>query len=653
MLIILADTTGETDVHINDWMENQNLAIYKEMVCIEVRMLTHTNFFFLHYKNCKDIAKSSTLVKKHKTENIANIDKVKYDENRSISCDTKVHGLSEENKMVEKNMQEIQSSPDADLSKNISVKKRSKGPRELVMLLEKLKELAVKTSTENISCSEIDRDFKNNAEQSSSSVEINVKQEVNDSNSERDSIREYSNMEFSPKDSDDEESNQKNYFGTFRSLLGGNGSMKPFDWSKIKETDSPDPTATDMSHKNLNRDKKRASNEIKDKLELQNQENKPAPRKCFLNAVYNSIKNNEDEYWLPRGNIDYEDRNMSQSVAKLRTRMEMDNDKCTMVTIKKKRLEALCEGRQSRYISKSNTNNITVTESDGTDFSKDLVPKKAFNKDNKNTNSITEIYVNQKIDRNVASNNEYKLVSSSTNDTEQDKLKYTSECNVDNSESIMYKKCIQDRNQNFTNTKESFINEPIQSFPGKSAPDGPNDIMPSLDNQQNVMTTCLNSLHNFTKPTFTLESLNSHKSDNSSESQTNISQENSIIPSSASERPAIKRFGIHIQVPKVLEQLSKIQNMTKNVELHSSDSSSSESNHENKTSSGDSNCTSVICNSDDANKSEEPIPVVNDLNIDSDESEFDCYVGPEDLSAFMTQYGPKIKKMLEDKSKKL
>lgn len=400
MMVILSDTSEEEDVHINDWLIKEKLARCGKMV----RMCEHLPY--LHYLACNNITmQSSTSVPIAYLElsdivsDRVSVDEARHDRDQSVPCSNEAHKLCNdvkseniESKTVETShnvpsnkkvlLQMLRNVNSADALKSSDTKSQStdcskneklRGPKKLIKLLETLKTSNITSnSNASISAPKPNHDFKDNAQQIDSDMKTiqnngNVKHytldmEFKDSdkdNNENVKNGEYDgwNMSFVLRDSDNEENNEKD-FGTFRSLYGGHGLMEPFDWSLIKENGHSLPKTVVTSHNNLDIIEEYKNNITENESgshKLNNLENKSSS----ANPYFLNMTRKEEEYYLPEKNIDYDFKNVSQSVARLRNRMEVHNDKYTTVIMPGDILEKLCNNTQSQNpTSSSDTNTI-------------------------------------------------------------------------------------------------------------------------------------------------------------------------------------------------------------------------------------------------------------------------------------------------------
>ncbi|XP_029160285.1 uncharacterized protein LOC114932280 [Nylanderia fulva] len=220
------------------------------------------------------------------------------------------------------------------------------------------------------------------------------------------------NMNFALRDSDNEENNKKD-FGTFRSLYGGHGLMEPFDWSIIKENGHSTSKTIVTSHNNLDiEEHKSNTTEDESKSHKLNHLEKPASATpYFLN-----ITRKEEEYYLPEKNIDYHFKNVSQSMARLRNRMEVYNDKYTAVVVPGDILETLCNNTQSQNTQSPDT---SIIKTNGVTSSKGSDQTEMINGNGETCETRTEqkIEENRDLDANTNNNNiAHKSPESKTTD---------------------------------------------------------------------------------------------------------------------------------------------------------------------------------------------------------------------------------------------
>jgi len=401
MVIVLTDTSEEGGESINDWLVNENLARQGKLV------RTCDNFPYLHYARDNNIVIQSS-VKIPDTRNEVGIE-TRYEKDQSISrgegmsrlsndylrneneishnCEVSLSRRTDVQLLRDRNSLETKSSDKKLGLNNYSEIEIPKGPKGLNMLFEKLKTLNM--SFYDVYTHEINGTFQDNTRQLNSNMKRDV--EIMDNNK---SYKNQSNIGFIVRDSDDEEAN----FGTF-SVYSDRGLMQPIDCSIIKKdkiSSKTTPVSIDGSDILI---KEHKSDVAKDKAELYNQEKDELLAKlCFLNMTHK-----EKEYFLAEKNINYDVKDMSQTIIKLKNSIKMCNDKCTTIIITKKLLEELRDNVQFQNISSSETNVATINNMP---FSTQTI--------NKNTNigeKINEARLDQEIG-NKNSATHWRLISS-------------------------------------------------------------------------------------------------------------------------------------------------------------------------------------------------------------------------------------------------
>jgi hypothetical protein len=432
MMVVLTDTSEPECVNINDWLINQNLARQGKLV------RTCNNFPYLHYARRNNIVIQSS-VKISDTRNEVGIE-TRYDKDQLISGGEGMFRLSND---YLRNENEILHNCKVSLSKRIDVqllrdtnlletksldKKLEsnnyseidipKGPKGLNILFEKLKTLNMSFYDSNLDvCThEINDTFQDDTRLDCALLDSNMKIDVNNNKS----YENPSNTCFIVRDSDDEEAN----FGTFKNMYGSHDLIQPIDWSIIKtdKISSPRTALISVNDSDI-LIKEHKSNVAKDKTELQNQEKDELLAKlCFLNMTHK-----EKEYFLTEKNINYDIKDVSQTIIKLRNRIKTCNDKCTTIVVRRKILEELCDNIQFQNTPNSETNVVTINN---ISFSTQTISK--------NTNmskEINETKLNQEIEnKNCAT--DWRLISSKMkNDKENGKKESqkTYKNNLDNS----------------------------------------------------------------------------------------------------------------------------------------------------------------------------------------------------------------------------
>lgn len=694
MMVVLSDVSEEEDVHINDWLINEKLAQCGKMVCI------CDNFLYFHYLTCNNISiqsptsTSNIYVKMFDIKNdIENVDKARHDRNQSIqSYNKKAHTLFDvksennvksETKTVEALhnipfnkkalVQKLQDNHSADAesstikSQSIDYSKKEK-PSSHRKLLEKLRagklEKLHATFNSNLSILTSKLNHKDNVQQIDSDMKIDLQD---------DNEKDYAlNMDFGLRDSDNEENNEKD-FGTFRSLYGGHGLMEPFDWSVIKKNDHFSRQATITSHNNLDSlIKEYKSNVTENESEshkLNNLEKESLP----ANPYFLNITRKEEEYYLPEQNINYDFKNVSQSVAKLRNRMEVYDDKYTTVVVTKDILE-MCNNTQFQNTLSPDMNTV---KTNGVASSINETIQSEINENGEGYETRNK----QKIGKNRDFDADTKSISSDNEDLRISKK--TFECSADSSSESTnnkvfrpgscYKKMLDQMRRkkmnsvdsstsmDFPNTRDSPSSEQIQS---SSCSSSTVSMISSDDEQHKDFRSQSNmrftKLRNFTKLSSTFSSDFSLDC-NSKETRGLLSSENNSLASlnvdDSKQNQPVKIDSItsniddskHSNMTGEVSRISKKLNLelvlknTENaksvIELDSDDLSYQESVASDKSCNKEGNklidelmVDRVRCKStcNDISLFEETLspPVLNDCDIESDESEWDGYVEP-------------------------
>jgi len=381
MMVILTDTSEEEDVCINDWLVKERLA----QVGKTVRMNDIINFFDMRF----DI-ESFMSIETINAESTAKVNESRHYRNQSISRNERTHKLSDvksediEKKTVKslhnvpaskkvllqmlwnkspnakslhakspptKSLDKFSDTKSLDAkssdaksqSRNYPQNGKSKTPRELVPLLEKLKTSSLNQKSNfnpSTSISETNTDNEDNARQINSSRKIKAR-----SNSE-----DYSFMNFSLRDSDPDD----NDFGTFRSLYGGHGLMEPIDWSLIREENNLSHKTIATLPNNLNISIRECKSDIENKSGSHNQKNKIPGKQYFLNMT--SL---ETENFLPENNINYNE-NMSDIMEILKD--NVSNRIVRVLFAPNEKLKTMHDSVQSEDTLNSNTNIVELND---------------------------------------------------------------------------------------------------------------------------------------------------------------------------------------------------------------------------------------------------------------------------------------------------
>lgn len=679
MMVILSDTTEDEDVHINDWLISEKLARCGKVVCI------CDNFPYFHYLTCNNITMQSPtsmpIAHVKMFDIVSDTDDIQYDEDQSISCNKETHTLfnvkSENNVKSEsktikvlhnvlpskktflQKLQEI-NSLNAELldtksqSTNSSKNEKSSGPRKLATLLEKLTTLNVTSnSNSSISMPKSSHDFKDNVQQIDSDIKTNSQDD--NKNFKHCAL----NMDFSLRDSDNEENNEKD-FGTFRSLYGGHGLMEPFDWSVIKENDDFVRDATATSHNNLDilieEYKNNVTEDESESHNLNNLEKESLP----INSYFLNVTRKEEEYYLPEKNINYDFKNVSQSVARLRSRMEVQNDKYTTVVVPRNILETLCSNTQSQDTLSPDINTV---KTNGVAFPvKMTAQSKIINGNHKacETRIENKTENNRDFDTGMKSNS-FNIIN---DENCKDKIirninKKMLECNTDSSSEYSttgkvfnprYKVLLDQMRRmqvdsntsiDLSNKGDSLSSEQIQSSSYSHSSNSTTSSTMTLSDDEHEDSRSQSSVR-FTKLQ-NLSKLLSTSSENDSVSSFNVNDskhqlaEIDSIPSTVDNS---KQPNVTFKMPRISKMLELVlknaENAASSIELDSDDLSNQES------IASDKNCDEkkselvdelvidhVKCKStNDINMLEKTSvpPVLNDCDIESDGSEWDACV---------------------------
>jgi len=418
-MVVLTDASEEESVNINDWLINQNLARQGKLV------RTCDNFPYLHYARHNNIVIQSS-AKISDMRNEVSIE-TRYEKDQLISCDGRVSRLSND---YSRNENEVSHDCEVSFSKQIDVQllrdinaletKSSdkklelnnyseidipKGPKGLNILLEKLKTLNMSfcDSDLNVCTPEINDTFQDSTRLDCALLGSNMKIDIEivDNNKSYESP---SNTCFMR---DDDEARN---FETFKSIYSSHDLIQPIDWSMIKKDNISSSKTALMSINNSDILIKEHKNDVaKDKAELHNQEKDELLAKSyFLNMTHK-----EEEYFLAEENINYDIKDVSQTIIKLRNRIKTCNDKYMTIAVTRKVLEELHDNVQFQNTS-FETNIVTINN---ISFSTQTI--------NKNTNiseEISKARLNQEIE-NKNSATDWRLISSKIKNNKENSKK--------------------------------------------------------------------------------------------------------------------------------------------------------------------------------------------------------------------------------------
>ncbi|EFN81393.1 Tudor domain-containing protein 5 [Harpegnathos saltator] len=335
MLVVLTDTSEEEDVHINDWLVRENLARCGKMV------RTNKNFAFVEYYICH-IANTSNSVKKESV--VVRTNKAKRNEKQH-----KLNNIMSETFV--KNVRALCKVPDRNVDINVNRQKNMAGltdssldilsrsrddstdknrPRRsnrLAALVEVVKAKRGKPKM-NEEMSQTNPDAK---------VEELQSNNVFDKYLNHEQLKKVLNRDFDERNSDNETNINEKDFGTFHSMYGGYGDMIPFDWSLVRQTDSP-ATSSSCNLKNSSKTNT-CLNKMK-KIELlpvNRHDHKAHDRmKKITKSYLLDIAHMEKEYFLADCNIDRDNEDVSQSVARLGRKLKTQDDNCTEIAMSRK-----------------------------------------------------------------------------------------------------------------------------------------------------------------------------------------------------------------------------------------------------------------------------------------------------------------------------
>lgn len=377
MMVTLTDTTEEEDVHINDWLVEQKLAEHGKMVCTKYR-----NFSFRYYLECQEYFKQKTEISKSfKKDKATQCDYIlfeKYSQNEILSDDTnpKVKSAGE-NSNNQAHSSEVDSTSSKEIAKKLKFLKscsilhhvlnsRDKSPRKLKSLYTKL--LNFKQISHSNKINDNNNNTNNNDDKQLEEVSSNksVEQKSHEQSPELDTsavfnfnknnnnkINKISNKNYDildkfsniPKayayhfyihDSEDEldlncikrtdkciEQNEESYI----------------DWSTVQK--STPQKVEHVPHENVVKTTHELVSKTKDKM--------PLLESCFLKAVHNSsyyAANDKDICWSPNGNIN-KIHDIPPVLLKNIKKCIKNEPESITVAISKKTLETLTENKSS------------------------------------------------------------------------------------------------------------------------------------------------------------------------------------------------------------------------------------------------------------------------------------------------------------------
>lgn len=233
---------------------------------------------------------------------------------------------------------------------------------------------------------------RNDEPQHNDRLQCNVELQRNDEPRRNDKRFNYERMKkelnrnFDRRDSDEETSINERDFGTFHSMYGGHGDMTPFDWSLVRQMDSPLAPSSRDSNFNLdasNTNVKKKTVELPQKIRYHRKVNDQI--KEVTKSFIPKLARMETEYFLTDGNIDHDGEDVSQAVTKLRRRLETQDDNCTEMVISRQLLEKL-----RTYAEPKSTTNCNVPVSSSSECIKEFNTSKHDKKRETRINQETE-----------------------------------------------------------------------------------------------------------------------------------------------------------------------------------------------------------------------------------------------------------------------
>lgn len=674
MLIILTDTSEEEDVHINDWLVQENLARCGKMV------RTIRNFSFEYYY-IRYIANASETVET--VEKIGR-DKLKHDGNQLLpTYGKKMHRLSDVmSKRFAENVRTLCKVPDRKIDINISERNNAeissdatsqsrdnwksenkpKGFVNLAKLAEIIKAKRAESGSD-ISKSHMNEDNIrlhsnmrveteprcNDKPRHNNKLQRNDEPRCNDKLSRKDEpscndeprrnddfnyeqMKKTLNRHFYQRDSDDDTSMNENDFGTFHSTYGGHGDMTPFDWSLIRQMDS---SSVSSSHVNsittntgVNRTRQtmalsqqvRRYHEVFDRVEK------------VTKPYILDLARTETEYFLTSGNIDHDDEDVLQSVERLERKLERQDNNSTEMIIPKGILVKLRMYAQSK---KSSSCEAMVSSSD--ELKTDEFDK--GENDKTRETRIDQEMENRDLDlESVKLPVDVHLLPTDALESDTETYQHTSN-NKSNfkyqllSDRIKESKCYCDSSYG-SSTKgwSSSGPEPLSSYSRSST----DETMNSSDDEQkealsrkNVMSR-FNKLHNFVTKSASRE-LTSLNSKSDSVVRDPVSDNCSHESPSDEISPKLNQVFLldHPRAIKILQHIQEIQRKSDS-QLDSDDLSDCENNDAilNTPMIHDVLVASDLTNNNAEKMLVTPIvPILDDCNVESDDSIWDIYSG--------------------------
>lgn len=460
MLIILTDTSEEEDVRINDWLVQENLARKGKVV------RTNRNFPFIEYYERYLANANARTVENENAITISDArkcnDKAKRD-NLLMPLHVSSNIMNEH---FLKNVKALNKTPEKKSDINNSEQKNPRKPNRLATLVNLVKARRDKLSNTSISKSNVNSDMKVNLK-----TKVEVELWDNDEHCKHEQITKKHNVNLEENSNNETNHNEKN-FGTFRSRYDRHGDMTPFDCSMIRRTDSPNVSSSHISNSNLNKASTNVNREkgiltspqrIQRHHEVHNRINE-LTKSCIL-----GVAGKEKEYFLATNNVNHDNEDVSQSVARLRHSLLIQDDNSREVAVpmeiyEKLRMHACvtrtssCEALSSSSIdtnitefqanrsNKTRENKIKQQMENGDHDSAKLpqfshysslkdVPKRSMDISEQTPNQIFtnnyQMLLNRILDRKQYLNSSYENSSKNRSSNESEPLSYYSRSSAD------------------------------------------------------------------------------------------------------------------------------------------------------------------------------------------------------------------------------
>lgn len=621
MLINLTDNSEAKEVCINNWLVDENLARYGKMV------RTNRNFPFVKFYNIVSTGSFENKGAVSAVDTRKSTDKVRYS-SPLVSSEVSPNAMNE-NFLKNIKMLNKVSKEKADI--NNSKQKDARNFNRFAVLTDLIKARCAKSNAD-ISKSNIGLD-------ATVKVELyNVEHDGKHSGHKQ--MKQKWNIDFKERDSDDEMNCNEKDFGTFHSMYGGHGDMIPFDWSAIKQIHSSNVSllhSSNPSKANTSVNKEmetlRSPSEIqryrkihdfiKDLKDLKN------IKPCVLN-----LAGEEKEYFLIACNIDRYNEDISQSVAKLRHRLSVQDDNSTEMIVPKNIYEKLrtyasvsrissCDAVSSSSIENTSIENIAESQADESNKTRKTIEQIEQEIQNRNDDSES-VQLSQDV---------HHLLPKDVFEPDPERSQYTRD-------QTLYKKCQtlsiknakQHWNSNLADNMKTWSSSDPEpsSYYSRSSID---ETMHTSDDDQREALSRKNVMSRFNRLRSFATKSASKKSDSSQsndEMEDLSSDKYESLSSVVYAKPRRMSLVGNSRAFKMLRCASKIQHECDAGQLDSDDLSDEDNNNDpilDQPKVDD----AFVANDSTHNNAKVLItpvaPVLNDYDIDSDDSTWDAYLG--------------------------